>query len=117
MITLTQAKQYMDASLGVSMPDFIVQAAVDRVAAVDLSAYTAPEQVLLQSMAVCIVACGGQPRRIASQGAPSGASRSFTNDAKALSILRKQLATADRLGLLAGVVGADPANQAWMMVV
>lgn len=117
MITLTQAKQYMDQALGISVPDFLLQAAVDKVATVDVSGYAAYDQTLIQSMAVTIVAAAGSPRRIGSQGAPSGASRSFSNDAKALSDLRKSLKALDTDGLVAAIVGPDPANQAFMFVV
>lgn len=116
MITLTQAKQYMDQALGISMPDFLLQASVDKVATVDVSGYAAYDQTLIQSMAVTIVAAAGSPRRIGSQGGPV-ASRSFTNDAKALSDLRKSLKALDTDGLMTAIVGPDPANQAFMFVV
>lgn len=117
MITATQAKQYMDQALGISVPDFFLDAAVSKVGAVDVSAYSSDDQTMIQCMAVTIVAAAGAPRRIASQGAPSGASRSFKNEEAALSALRKSLKALDISGVMADVVGPDPVNQAWMMVV
>lgn len=117
MITLQQAKDYMDQALGIALPDFFVQSAIDTVGAVDVSQYSAAVQVRVRCMAVTIVASAGAPRRIASQGAPSGASRGFTNDAKALTNLRKSLQALDTAGLLADTVGPDPANQAFFFAV
>lgn len=121
MITAAQAREYLDQALGVALPDFIVQAAVDRVATAETAmtdaGYDAATQVLIQSMAVAIVASGGDPRRIASQGAPSGASRSFKNGDKALTALRRALANLDTAGTVADIVGPDPASNSMFMVV
>lgn len=121
MITAEQAAEYLDASLGVSLPTFIVQAAVDEVAALEgamtTAGYSATKLVLVQSMAVAIVAAAGDPRRLQSQGAPSGASRSFKNSDKALSALRRSLAAQDTAGITTALVGPDPAASTIFMVV
>lgn len=121
MITAEQAAEYLDASLGVTLPDFIVQAAVDEVAALESAmvdaGYSATRLAMVQSMAVAILAAAGDPRRIASQGAPSGASRSFQNGGKALTALRRSLAAQDSAGITAALVGPDPAAGTMLMVV
>lgn len=121
MITAAQAIEYLDKALGVSVPSFFVDAAITKVSAyeADLIAagYSSSDQVLIECMAVSIIAASGAPRRIQSQGAPSGASRSFTNDAKALSALRRSLAALDTLGVLTDVVGPDPAGASMFFVV
>lgn len=121
MITAEQAAEYLDASLGVSLPTFIVQAAVDEVAALEgamtTAGYSAMKITLVQSMAVAIVAAAGDPRRLQSQGAPSGASRSFKNSDKALSALRRSLAAQDTAGITTALVGPDPAASTLFMVV
>ena len=119
MITAAQATQYIGDTIGASIPSFIVDAAVARVAEIEpdlLATYDTSTAVMIEAMAVTILACAGAPRRIASQGAPSGASRSFTNDAKALSSLRKALNALDSDGITADLIGPDPAASSFFMV-
>ena len=75
-----------------------------------------PGVMMIEAMAVTIIACAGSPRRIASQGAPSGASRSFTNDSKALTALRRSLNSLDSAGLTSALIGADPATSSYFQV-
>lgn len=121
MITSAQATQYLSEALGVSVPSFVVDAAVSKVAAVEpalISAgYSAADQVLIECMAVSLIAAAGAPRRIQSQGASSGASRSFKNDDRALSALRKSLAALDTAGITTTLVGPDPSVGSMFMVV
>lgn len=121
MISLTQAKQYLDYSLGISLPDFIVAAAVEKVEAAEPAmgeaGYSDADQTLIQSMAVALVAAAGDPRRIQSQGAASGASRSFKNGDAALTALRRSLAALDTAGTVADLVGPDPSTQTMLLVV
>jgi len=122
VITSTQASQYLDQALGVSVPLFIVEAAVEKVATAEgamvAAGYSTMDRVLIQSMAVAIVASAGAPRRIASQGAASGASRSFKNFDASLSALRRSLAALDTAGTVTDLMGEDPdARNAMMMVV
>ena len=120
MITSAQARQYLDQALGIAVPDFIVDAAVAEVAAaedaMDAAGYSASKQVMVQSMAVAIKASAGGARRIQSQGAPSGASRSFKNDDKALTLMRRELAALDTAGTVTAIVGPDPASNTLFMV-
>lgn len=121
MITSTQATQYLDQALGVSVPSFIVDAAVEKVATAEpkmvAAGYSAMDQILVQSMAVAIIACSGAPRRINSQSAPSGAGRSFKNQDNALTQLRRSLASLDKAGTVSDLIGPDPAAATLFMVV
>lgn len=121
MITSTQAQQYLDGALGVGVPAFLVEAAVAKVAAAEAdmieAGYSEPDQVLIQCMAVALIASAGNPRRIASQGAASGASRSFKNHDGDLSALRRALAALDTAGTVTALVGPDPATATLFMVV
>ncbi|WP_343632671.1 hypothetical protein [Roseateles sp.] len=121
MITSAQATQYLDEALGVGVPSFIVDAAVAEVAAAEpamqAAGYSATKQVLVQSMAVAIVASAGGARRIQSQTAPNSASRSFKNLDNALTLMRRELAALDTAGTVAEIVGPDPSTNTMFMVV
>lgn len=121
MITSTQAQQFLSESLGVSVPLFIVDAAVSTIAAAEpamiAAGYDADRRTLVQTYAVAIVAAAGAPRRIASQAAPSGASRSFKNFDNALTQLRRTLAGLDPAGTVTDLIGIDPASNTMFMVV
>lgn len=121
MITSAQATQYLDQMLGVGAPAFLVDAAVADVAerGLDLAAagYTASTIVRIECMAVAILVAAGDPKRTSSQGAASGASRSFKFKDGDLSALRRSLASLDTSSVVADLVGTDPAASAFMMVV
>ena len=121
MITSAQATQYLDQMLGVGAPAFLVDAAVADVAtyepALIAAGYSSSTIVRIQCMAVAILVAAGDPKRTGSQGAASGASRSFRFKDGDLSALRRSLASLDTSGVVAALVGADPAGAAFMMVV
>lgn len=121
MISATQAAQYLDQALGVSLPAFLVSAAVEKVEAAEsamiAAGYSDADQTLIQCLAVAIIAAAGAPRRLASQGAPSGASRSFKTTDGDLSALRRSLAALDTAGAVTALVGADPSAATLFMVV
>lgn len=122
MITVAQAQEYITASLGASVPGFLVQAAIDEVATAEpamvSAGYSASRQTLVQCMAVAILACMGNPARLQSQGAPSGASRSFKHFDDALTSLRRSLEQQDVAGTVSSIVGQDPQKpSAWAMAV
>lgn len=121
MISSAQARQYLDQALGISVPEFVVDAAVADVAAaeaaMDAAGYSAGTKALVQCMAVAIKASAGSARRLQSQGAPGGVSRSFQNDARALTVMRRELASLDTAGTVAAIVGPDPASNTLFMVV
>jgi len=121
MITSTQASEYLEQALGVGVPSFIVDAAVTKVAALEAdmvsAGYSAADQVLIQCMAVAIIAAAGAPRRIQSQGASSGASRSFKTFDNDLSALRRSLVSLDTAGITADAIGPDPTAPTLFMVI
>lgn len=121
MITTKQATEYLDQALGIGLPSFVIAAAVEKVEAVEpamqAAGYSEASMTLMQCMAVAILAAAGSPRRIQSQGAPSGASRSFKNADGDLSALRRSLRAMDTAGTLADLVGPDPAAGSLFMVV
>lgn len=121
MISTTQARQYLDQALGVGVPDFMLSAAVEAVEAVEpdmiAAGYSESVQIRVQCMAVALIAAAGAPRRINSQAAPSGASRSFKNFDNAMTALRRALAALDTAGTVAAIVGPDPTVGTLLMVV
>lgn len=121
MITSEQAIQYLDQALGISLPSFVIDAAVAKVqtaeAAMVSAGYSASDQTLIQCMAVALIAAAGSPRRIQSQGAASGASRSFKNVDGDLSSLRLSLSSLDSAGTVSAIVGPDPRAPTVFMVV
>ena len=121
MITSTQASQYLDQALGISLPAFVVDAAIAKVqqaeAAMTEAGYSDPDKVMIQCLAVALVAAAGGPRRIQSQGAASGASRSFKNVDGDLSSLRVSLSSLDTARTVSEIVGPDPRAPTVFMVV
>ncbi len=121
MITAAQATQYLDEALGIKVPGFVVDADEASVEAADAAkataGYSASTQTLVQCRAVAVIAAAGDPRRIQSQGAPSGASRSFKNADNALTALRRSLAALDSAGTVTALIGPDPARGTLFMVV
>lgn len=119
MISSTQATQYLDQALGVGVPSFLVDAAVAKVATAEaaMSDYSAHDKVLIQCLAVAIIAASGAPRRVSNQGAASGASRGFKYAEGDLSALRRSLAQLDTRGTVSALVGPDPAQGSMFLVV
>jgi len=120
MVTLDQVKQFLDSSYGVSIPDFILQAAIDSVASVqpclDGAGYTPSNMLFIQLYAVAIIASAADPRKIKSQGAPNGASRSFEYGKKGIDAMRVKLRELDTSGCTTTIVGNSATNNAFMMV-
>lgn len=112
MITSTQAAQYLDSVLGISVPAFLIALAIEKAEskeqALAQSGYTETDQTLIFLMTVALIAAAGDPRRLSSQGAPSGASRSFKYAGGDLAQLRAALSALDTKGIMADLVGPDP---------
>lgn len=121
MITNAQAAQYLDQALGISLPAFVIDAAIAKVQeaepAMVSAGYSAPDQTLIQCIAVALIAAAGSPRRIHSQGAASGASRSFKSVDGDLTSLRISLAAIDTAKTVSDLVGPDPRSPTMFMVV
>lgn len=112
MITLAQVKQYLSSQGIENVPDFILEAWIDELGAVEgcLSAYPASTALLIQSYLIALFALGQGDKYISSQTAPSGASRSFRYQsfkdrwAGQLALLRKL----DKNGCTDDLIPDDP---------
>ncbi|WKZ94104.1 hypothetical protein P0E69_09640 [Chimaeribacter arupi] len=102
-ITLDDVKPLM-AELGFTVPDTVLQLLLDQVSAVsvcmDGAGYTESLQKLLLIYAAARLAALSGARKIASQSAPSGASRSFTYDSSGTDHLYRQILAWDTNGCL-----------------
>lgn len=120
-VTAAQVTEYLDAALSMAVPGFVVSAAVSKVTAQGAgllaAGYSEGDRLLIQCYAAALVAAAGTPRRLQSQSAPSGASRSFKTGDRALTELRRSLTALDTAGVMAQVVGPDPAGSTMFMVV
>ena len=121
MISAADAQQYLDQTLGVTVPGFLLRSAVEAVETVEpamlAAGYSEDVQVRVQAMAVAIIAAAGSPRRLNSQSAPSGAARSFKYSEQDLTALRRSLAALDTAGTTAALIGPDPSTQTMLLVV
>jgi hypothetical protein len=121
VISPTQAQQYLDQLLGVGSPAFLISSAVEEVEAYEsamaAAGYSEGVQVRIQCMAVALLVAAGDPRRLTSQSAPSGAARGFKYSDKDLSALRKSLAALDTAGVVSALVGPDPNSPTLLMIV
>lgn len=121
LLTLSQAEQYLMMALGVELPQFIVQAAIEKAApyvpAMVDAGYSHADQVMVLCISVALIAAAGMPRRLGNQAAPSGASRGFKYTERDLWALRRSLAALDTAGIMTSVVGPDPTAVAMFMVI
>ena len=113
MITLDQAKQYIDSALGAAVPDFVVTAAIADVQATEAAmvsaGYSSSSILRLQCMAVAILACPGDPRRISSHSA-FGSGESFKYAADDITKMRRELRSADTAGVLSSIIGPETSS-------
>lgn len=112
MITTAQAKEYLE-SVGIELPDFILQALVDQANSIQecLDAhYPASTALLIQMYLLGLMGLAQGDKYISSHTAPSGASESFRYGSFAdrwkgsLSLLRGL----DKFGCASGLIPADP---------
>lgn len=105
-ITLDDVKPLM-TDLGFAVPDAVLQLLIDQVSAasgcMDGVGYSESLQKLLLIYAVARLAALSGARKIASQSAPSGASRSFTYDSAGTDHLYSQILSWDTNGCLGGL--------------
>lgn len=105
-ITLGDVKPLM-AELGFSVPDAVLQLLLDQVNAtsicMDVAGYSESLQKLMLIYAAARLAALSGARKIVSQSAPSGASRSFTYDSSGTDYLYRQLLSWDTNGCLGGL--------------
>lgn len=121
MITSAQATQYLDQMLGVGAPGFLVDSAIADVAtyeaALQAAGYTASTVIRIECITVALLVAAGDPKRTSSQHASSGAARSFKFHDGDLSKLRRSLTALDTSGVMTDLIGPDPANSGFLMVV
>lgn len=118
-ITAAQVTELLD-SYGVSVPSFVIDAAVEQAESVEAcligAGHSAAQITMMQAYAAAIIAGGSDSRKIKSQGAPNGASRSFEYGTKGLSALRTQLSSMDTSGCTTDIIGPDPLATGWLSV-
>ncbi|SAI62889.1 Uncharacterised protein [Bordetella trematum] len=117
MLTNAQGKQYLQSQGIDNVPDFILAAWVELVNSIDGCLgehYTPGVALLIQSYLLALMAYGQGDKYIASQSAPSGASRSFRYQGFAerwrgmLALLRGL----DTKGCATGLIPPDPTQTA-----
>lgn len=117
MITTAQAKEYLE-SVGIELPDFILQALVDQANSIQecLDAHYPPSTALLiQCYLLGLMGLAQGDKYISSQSAPSGASRSFRYQSfsdrwkGSVSLLRGL----DTFGCATALIPPDPTNAAF----
>lgn len=112
MITLAQAKQYLDG-VGITIPDFMLEALLEQANSVQECLelhYTPATATLIQAYLLALFALGQGDKYISSQTAPSGASRSFryANFGDRWKASVSLLSKADPFGCTSHLVPADP---------
>lgn len=100
-VTLSDVKAFID-ELGFTLPDAVINLLIARVDSIDAcldgAGYDETTQQLIKLYAVVRLSALSGARKISSQSAPSGASRSFTYDAAGTDGLYKQLLSLDKSG-------------------
>ena len=121
MITLLQAQQFL-ASQGITgLPDFIIEAWVDRANTVNAcleANYDPSTAILIQSYLLSLYGLVQVDQRISSQTAPSGASRSFkfgSLDDRWRSTM-SMLSSLDTAGCVTPLIPANPSEKAYGFV-
>lgn len=122
MPSLAELKEYL-LSIGVPLPpDFMLQAWLDTVAAIqpclDGAGYPAATQLLIYMYALGLFGYVNADRQISSQTAPSGASQSFRygSFADRYRSLRALLGTLDISGCTDSIIPPEPGASAGLWV-
>lgn len=121
MITVEEAAAFL-RELGLTLPTAILECLVNKAASIqaclDGAGYSECDQKLIYYYLVGMLAISSGARRIKSQGAPSGASRSFEYGTltEQMRQLRNSLRVLDTSGCTTELQPADPGGQAGMWV-
>lgn len=119
MITLTDLQEYL-AELGLTLPAFMLQCLLDKAestrACMIGAGYSECDQDLAVTYLAAMLSISSGARRIKSQGAPSGASRSFDYAQDQLRQLRQNLAILDPSGCTTALQPADPTGRAALWI-
>ncbi|MGA9606520.1 MAG: hypothetical protein WBR21_05810 [Rouxiella badensis] len=106
LITIEDVKPLM-ADLGFTLPDSVLNLLLEQVSAtsacMDGAGYTESVQKLLLIYGVTRLAALSGARKLSSQSAPSGASRSFTYDAAGTDYIYRQIQSWDTNGCLSSL--------------
>jgi len=117
MITLTQAKEYINSQGIENIPDFVLSAWIEDIAEKEtclLENYSESKAILIQAYLIALFALAQADKYLSSQSAPSGASRSFKYNSFAerwkaqLTLLK----SADKNQCVADLIPADPTRSA-----
>lgn len=114
MATIEQVKQVL-ATFGLSAPDFIIQAALDKVASVNaclVASYEAYDRVLIECYAAALIAGATGARQVSGHSAPSGASQSFKVSDSGMNDLRSALLALDKSGCTAAIIPPETGKSA-----
>lgn len=116
-LTLDQAREYL-ASVGITLPDFLLQILVDHANSIDAcliaAGYSDATALLIKLYTIGLLGLTQGDRYISSQTAPSGASQSFRYQTLAdrwngsWNLLR----ALDKSGCATGLIPANPTNTA-----
>jgi hypothetical protein len=119
-MTTTEAAAYLD-QLGLSLPAPILAALVAKVESIDtcLGQYSTTDAELIKYYLTGLLAISSGGRRVQSQSAPSGASRSYSYGSlsEQMRQLKAALALLDTQGCTADLIPSEPGPQAAMYVV
>lgn len=120
MITAAAARLDLK-SRGISVSDAVLAAAIEEVEAREDAMFTAgyseARMVLVQTLAVALIASTGEARQVVSERAPSGAARTFKYPEAGFSSMRRLLAFWDTAGTVTDLVGPDPVTNTLLLVV
>lgn len=118
-LTIEQANEYL-AEIGLSLPSFVVQALINKGASMDAcldgAGYTDDDALLIKLYLFGMMAVTGGARRVKSQSAPSGASRSFDYGVSQFREMRSMLAALDSSGCSAALQPSEPLSKAGLWV-
>nr|WP_310616688.1 hypothetical protein [Pantoea cypripedii] len=119
-ITAEDVKSLL-TELGYTIPDVLLTPILDEVNGIDAclegAGYSTSAQTLIKLYAAALMSASSGARRIKSQGAPSGASRSFDYRDDGLSDLRTALSLADTSGCTASLPISAGQSAGFFMVV
>lgn len=118
-VTVTDLKAYLD-EMGYTLPDSMLTAILSKAesarACMIGAGYDEPSQDLAVTYLAAMLSVSSGARRIKSQAAPSGASRSFDYAGDQLRQLRQALAIIDPSGCTVPLQPADPNARAALFI-
>lgn len=118
-LTIEQAQEYL-AELGLTLPSFVLSALVNKSngidACLDGSGYSDDDALLIKVYLVGLFAITNGARRIKSQSAPSGASRSFDYGVSQFREIRSALNAIDKFGCATSLQPLEPGYEAGLWV-